>query len=134
MAASNRRNPDVPTSTQLQLDVGDLKKDVAIINEKLDASSRKIDTVLDNMKGYVPVEIYKLHMEAQAKEDSDIRKEVEDVSKRVEVVENFININNTGIKFSNEIVANILKTLAYAAVAALILFAGYVIIKNGGSL
>jgi len=136
MAAAKASNTEI--LSQLRIDTATTQKDVKNINEKLEALNTKFDGFSTNLKGYVPADIYRLNMEALATLNANQDKKIEDNYKvldaRLRLLEEFNNVNGGGIKFSNEIVTNILKTVGYVAAAGLIIFAGYVVLKNGGTI
>lgn len=113
--------------TKIQIDVATSKGKINALASRMETMDDKIDVGFENLKGYVSADIYKLHMEAQ--------KIVNDNHEgRLKAVETFIENNNSGIKFSNDIVKNILKTIAVAAGACLVIAAAYVLVRKGGGL
>jgi hypothetical protein len=125
MATHKPTNNDI--LTQLQIDLTDTNGNLRNLEAKVVNIDKKIDTGFENLKGYVPAEIYKLHMEAQ--------KIVNDNHEtRIKALEQYVESNGSGIKFSNDIVKNILKTVGGLAGAALIIGAATVLLKNGGGI
>lgn len=122
---SKQTNNDI--LTQLQIDTATTKDKVESLSGKVDGLDKKIDAGFENLKGYIPAEIYKLHMEAQKKFNDT-------TDERIKKIEETLETNIGGIKFSNDIVRNVLKTLALAVAAAIIILAALALAKKGGSL
>ena len=107
-------------------DINDIKTGQALMKQDISYMKEKIDLALAtlNKLSYVPV-----------KEFEDYKKQAEEHENamlgRIAQLESYNTKNGLGIKFSNEIVANVLKSLGYVA-AGILIYAAAKYFASGG--